>query len=68
MKFPSILNKNMILPVFKAKDKLAVNNYRPICISLTASKIIESVMYGQIEWFLDKQKIMNPTSKEKNIK
>ena len=39
-------------PLFKSKDRTEPNNYRPISILLTLSKLLEKVMYTQVYNFL----------------
>ena len=44
--FPSNLKAADILPTHKKKDKSDIENYRPIIIFPTLSKIYERCMYG----------------------
>ena len=46
--FPSSLKKADITPVFKKDEKILKNNYRPVTILPSASKIYERCIYDQI--------------------
>ena len=48
--FPQSLNRTKILPIFKSKDKLNIENYRPITILPVNSKVYEKVFYS---WLYD---------------
>ena len=41
-----------VIPLYKSKEKFIVNNYRPISLLLTMSKILEKIVYGRIYSFL----------------
>ena len=45
-KFPDKLKIAKICPIYKSDDKLLVNNYRPISILPTFSKIFERLVYN----------------------
>ena len=50
--FPDAFIKSKSVPVFKKGDSSLLNNYRPISILATISKIFESVIYNQLyEYF-----------------
>lgn len=52
--FPQILKCARIVPLFKSGDPLDVNNYRPISILPSLSKIIEMALYQRlIKYFTD---------------
>ena len=51
--FPSNLKAADILPTHKKKDKSVIENYRPISILPTLSKIYERCMYDQMYKYLD---------------
>jgi len=46
--FPQCLKKSNITPVFKKKDRLCVDNYRPINLLPILSKIFENIILQQI--------------------
>lgn len=50
--FPSILKIARVVPVFKKGDPLCRENYRPISILSTFSKIFERVLYNRLMEFL----------------
>ena len=43
--FPSTMKKADVIPLFKSKDHDESNNYRPISLLLTISKILEKIIY-----------------------
>lgn len=53
-KFPLIYKKSQVLPIFKSGDRSCINNYRPISILPTFSKILERVMNNRLNCFLEK--------------
>jgi len=47
-KFPKLLKTARVVPVFKGGDSASVNNYRPISILSSISKIYERVVHSQL--------------------
>ena len=43
--FPESMKKADVVPLYKAKDNQETNNYRPISLLLTTSKLLEKIMY-----------------------
>ena len=43
---------HLITPIFKSGDKSEVNNYRPISLLCSASKVLESLIYDKIIDFI----------------
>lgn len=56
--FPDALKKAIILPIYKSGNKDCVNNYRPISILPSISKIIEKILNKQLKGFLNKHRII----------
>lgn len=56
---PSKLKIAKVTPVFKAGDKHDFNNYRPISILPSISKILEKIMYTRLSNFLSKHNILS---------
>ena len=52
--FPLYLQNATITPSFKKKDRVNVENYRPVSIFLNLSKVYERCMYIQIHKYLNK--------------
>ena len=50
--FPTEMKKADTIPLYKNKDKHDKNNYRPISLLLTISKVLEKVMYKRTYNFL----------------
>ena len=48
-----------IVPVYKSGDKNDLNNYRPISILSSLSKIFEKIVYTRLIKFLDKFNILD---------
>ena len=47
-----------ISPLFIYKDPSIINNYRPISLLITMSKILEKIVYNRLYPFLEKNKIL----------
>ncbi len=47
-----------IIPIFKSGDKNNMNNYRPISILPTLSKVLERTVYGRLSDYLKKFNIL----------
>ena len=45
--FPKEMKKADTVPLYKSKDKDDKNNYRPISLLLTVSKLLEKIMYNR---------------------
>ncbi len=59
--FPDQLKVAKIIPLYKQKgEKTLVNNYRPISILSSCAKIIEKIMYFQLNRYLEANKIIMP--------
>ena len=54
--FPKDMKKADTVPLYKSKAKDEKNNYRPISLLLTISKILEKVVYRRTYGFLTKYK------------
>jgi len=52
--FPNSLKQADISPVFKKNDKTKKENYRPISILPTISKLIEKILFEQINGYMKK--------------
>ena len=57
--FPEFLKIARITPIYKAGDKKHVNNYRPVSILTSMSKIMEKVMYTRLINYLNKHSILH---------
>lgn len=56
--FPSMLKTSKVVPVFKKGEKHSINNYRPISILPSFSKVFERLMYNRLMDFLIKHSII----------
>ena len=56
--FPSELKIANVLPLYKASDPMQFNNYRPVSLLTSLSKVFEKMMYNRLLSFLDKFKIL----------
>ena len=50
--FSSIMKLAEVVPLYKGKEHYLENNYRPISLLTTISKILETIMYHQVYSFL----------------
>lgn len=57
--FPSKLKISRIVPLFKAADPMAMDNYRPISIIENISKIIENLICDRLLSFCNRFNIIN---------
>ena len=51
--FPDLMKNALIVPLYKARSKELVTNYRPISLLLTISKLIEKIVYKQVYTYLN---------------
>ena len=51
--FPEAMKKADVVPLYKSKDHQESNNYRPISLLLTLSKVLEKIMYKRTYSFLE---------------
>ena len=52
--FPDLMKNALVVPLYKAKNKEEIGNYRPISLLLTISKLIEKIVYKQVYQYLTK--------------
>ena len=57
--FPDEHKIAIITPLYKAKDPMFFNNYRPISLLSVLSKIFERLMYNRILNFINRHKLFN---------
>ncbi|KAG7309667.1 hypothetical protein JYU34_004157 [Plutella xylostella] len=57
--FPALLKIAIITPVHKSGDRDDVNNYRPISVLPSLSKILEKLINNRLINYLDKYKILS---------
>ena len=56
--FPDKMKVANVLPLFKCDDPEIFNNYRPVSILCSLSKVFEKIMYNRLINFLDKHQIL----------
>ena len=57
--FPEELKIAAVTPLYKAKDPMMFNNYRPISLISVFAKILERLMYNRLLKFINKHQIFN---------
>ena len=57
--FPKALKRSIVTPVFKGGDKTDVNNYRPISVLTSISKIVEKLLNNRLMGYLNNFKILS---------
>ena len=57
--FPEELKIAAVTPLYKAKDPMMFNNYRPISLLSVFAKILERLMYNRLLKFINKNQIFN---------
>ena len=55
-KFPEKMKLAEVVPLYKSKEKYLMNNYRPISLLITISKLLEKVIYKRTYSFLQTTK------------
>jgi hypothetical protein len=55
---PQAWKEGRVLPLHKKKEKSKVENYRPVCILPSASKIMEEVVRSQLSKYIEKKKML----------
>ena len=55
---PNMAKLAKIIPIYKAKDKKDISNYRPISLLPVVSKILEKVVHKNVYTFLEKNKVV----------
>ena len=55
---PNMAKLAKIIPIYKAKDKKDISNYRPISLLPVVSKILEKIVHKNVYTFLEKNKIV----------
>ena len=58
---PDMAKLAKIIPIYKAKDKKNISNYRPISLLPFISKILEKVVHKNLYTFLEKNKVLYPS-------
>ena len=56
--FPLKLKQALVIPVFKKGDKYCINNYRPISLLSSISKLIEKLMLSRLLSYLSAHNIL----------
>ena len=57
--FPKAFKKALIHPIYKAGDSTVINNYRPISVLSTVSKIFEKLLNARLVNYLDSNNLIS---------
>lgn len=58
--FPEVLKNVLVVPIFKKGDKRLLNNYRPITLVSSISKVIEKIVYVRMYNFMTNAGVLSP--------
>ena len=58
-RFPTLLKRAVVKPIYKAGDKQQFSNYRPISLLPVISKLLEKLIYSRLNDHLDQNNILN---------
>ena len=58
--FPEKLKKSRVVPIYKTGEKSNIDNYRPISLVASISKILEKIVSTQLTNFLQINKLISP--------
>ena len=58
-KYPDVLKKAIVTPIYKSGDRLEACNYRPISTLLSINKIIEKLTYNRMLSFINRCKLLS---------
>ena len=50
--FQNLYKKSKVIPIYKSGNRNDFNNYRPICLNIQFSKILEKLFFFKITFFL----------------
>ena len=56
---PDLWKEAIVKPIFKNKDKSCVDNYRPVSLTCTASKICEKVIISPLTEYLESHNLLS---------
>ena len=56
--FPDLLKTALVIPIYKKGDPTIINNYRPVSILSTFSKLLERLVYNRMTQFLYKYDLL----------
>lgn len=56
--FPSVSKRALVHPIYKSGDRNSVNNYRPISVFTTLSKVLEKILNKILLHYFDSQNII----------
>ena len=56
--FPEVLKVSKVIPIYKSEDKTKVNNYRPISLLPSLSKVMEKLLVVRLTSFLNASGIL----------
>jgi hypothetical protein len=65
--FPNVLKISKVIPLFKKGDKDNMNNYRPISIVPTFSKVFEYLLKKHITKFFDNNNLFSKSQVQKQF-
>jgi Notch-like protein len=58
--FPDRIKISVVKPLYKKGEKSFMNNYRPVSLLTTFSKVLEKVTYNRLNHYMDTNNISVP--------
>ena len=56
---PNVWKSSFVKPIFKSKDSSSVTNYRPISLTCTCCKVMESIIHDQLMSYLSEHNLLS---------
>ena len=58
--FPDMLKKAKVVPIYKKDDKMLFENYRPVSVLPSISKVFERILHTQLSNYMSRENLLYP--------